>query len=247
MKVKLLIKKVIKFCLPYGILSLYRYKKSGIDRESGNIYYSEQGEDVLLKLYLDKKQGFYVDIGAYDPDSVSVTKEFYLRGWSGINIEPNPIAIKRFVKRRARDININVGVADVNSKLDFYFFGETSTCNTFDKKQYETECEAGGGGIEARVLEIEVMTINNILAKYLPKNQHIDFINLDVENYEMKILEAFDFIKYGPDYFLIEDLTFNNNDIDFMDFSSSELYQLMNKNGYIVLAKTHYTILFKKI
>ncbi|MHB8276898.1 MAG: hypothetical protein ACYDIA_04500 [Candidatus Humimicrobiaceae bacterium] len=36
-----------------------------------------------------KRKGFYVDIGANDPHMFSNTKRFYLRGWTGINIEPN--------------------------------------------------------------------------------------------------------------------------------------------------------------
>ena len=99
---------------------------------------------------------------------------------------------KNFLKTRKRDININVGVADIDSELDFYYIGEESTCNTFDKNHYETNYKSKG--VEASILKIKVMPINNILEKHLPENQHIDFINLDVENYEMKILETFNCI-----------------------------------------------------
>jgi FkbM family methyltransferase len=246
MRINSLLKKIVKLCLPYGLLSFYhRIKKTGHYQENSNFYFSELGEDILLEQYVDNKQGFYVDIGAYNPDRVSVTKKFYLQGWSGINIDPNPVAIKHFSKKRIRDININVGVADVESELDFYFIGEESEQNTFNKEYYELKYKSKG--IEADIIKIKVMTINKILENYLPKNQNIDFINLDVETYEMKILETFDFKKYGPKYFLIEDLTFQNTDTDFMNFTSSALYQLMKKNGYIVVAKVKYTILFKKV
>ena len=245
MGVKSFAKKCIKACVPFGILGLYhRIKQTESFQEFSGIYFSEQGEDILLERYIGKKDGFYVDIGAYHPDRVSSTKKFYLKGWSGINIDPNPVTIKQFLKKRGRDININVGVADIDSELDFYFISAESTCNTFDKDRYETEYRLNGE--EASILKIKVTPINNILEKHLPTNQHIDFINLDVESYEMKILTAFDFAKYGPDYFLIEDLTFLDANVDFMDFSKSPLYQLMKQNGYIVAAKTQYTILFKR-
>jgi len=32
--------------------------------------------------------GFYIDIGAFDPIYISVTKAFSMRGWKGINVEP---------------------------------------------------------------------------------------------------------------------------------------------------------------
>jgi len=35
-------------------------------------------------------RGFYVDVGAYQPQSGSNTYKLYLKGWSGITIEPNP-------------------------------------------------------------------------------------------------------------------------------------------------------------
>jgi len=233
------IKKIIRLFLPYGIIKISNSFKSG------NIYFSEQGEDILLKRYIKKKKGFYVDIGAYNPDIASVTKVFYLRGWNGINIDPNPVSIKIFNKKRKRDINLNYGVADKNSELDFYFFGEKSTRNTFDKITYENECESNKNDV--KILKINVMTINNILDKYTTNNQHIDFMNIDVENYEMKILETLNFEKYGPDYLLVEDLTFKDSNIDFMEFNKSPLFQIMKLKGYIVAAKTQYTILFKKL
>ena len=32
--------------------------------------------------------GFYIDIGAFDPICISVTKAFSMRGWKGINVKP---------------------------------------------------------------------------------------------------------------------------------------------------------------
>jgi len=49
---------------------------------------SQHGEDFILHFLLNfKKQGFYVDIGANDPDHISNSKYFYDRGWNGINVE----------------------------------------------------------------------------------------------------------------------------------------------------------------
>src|SRR3989344_293995 len=68
--------------------------------------YSQQGEDLIIdKLLVGKKKGFYVDVGAHDPVRFSNTKRFYDKGWSGINIDPNPWLIKKFQKQRDRDIN----------------------------------------------------------------------------------------------------------------------------------------------
>jgi hypothetical protein len=74
--------------------------------------YSEFGEDFIAAVLLGfKKEGFYVDIGAFRPKELSVTYYFYRKlGWSGITIEPNPTAKQKFEDQRPRDQFINQGV-----------------------------------------------------------------------------------------------------------------------------------------
>jgi hypothetical protein len=51
------------------------------------ISYAQNAEDVLLWRALGAVQdGFYIDVGANDPQEGSVTKLFYDAGWHGINV-----------------------------------------------------------------------------------------------------------------------------------------------------------------
>ncbi len=94
--------------------------------------YSQEGEDMILQRILgDKKHGFYVDVGAHHPRRFSNTYLFYRRGWSGINIEPNPEAMNAFQVDRERDINLQFGIAEHAENLTYYFFDEPAL-NTFD-------------------------------------------------------------------------------------------------------------------
>jgi FkbM family methyltransferase len=214
-------------------------------------YYGQKGEDVLLQSFFEPNyQGFYVDIGAFDPMVFSNTKHFYDRGWRGINIDANPYSIAIFNKKRNRDINVESGVSDVSGELNFYSFGKYSSIaamNTFDEDAYKLQLKKGFKIEEIR--KVKVGSINDILGKYLPQGQHIDFIDIDVEGFEIQILKTFNFEKYAPDYFLIEDPCLNSTGgrggiYDFMEFSSSPLYKLMHTKGYIVVAKAKYTIIF---
>src|SRR5439155_647679 len=69
-------------------------RSSRLNRVTGKsmsafVSYAQNGEDFTLWCALhDVDAGTYIDIGAYDPDIDSVTRAFYDRGWSGINIEP---------------------------------------------------------------------------------------------------------------------------------------------------------------
>lgn len=69
-------------------------------------------------------KGFYVDIGAHHPFRFSNTAIFYKKGWRGINVEPTPEYYQKFKRYRSKDININIGVSDSNTKLTFYKFDE---------------------------------------------------------------------------------------------------------------------------
>ena len=78
---------------------------------SNFVSYSQDFEDfILFYLFYDKERGFYIDVGANDPNFISVTKAFYERGWYGINIEPLPFKYELLQKFRQRDINIQIGV-----------------------------------------------------------------------------------------------------------------------------------------
>lgn len=56
----------------------------------GIISYAQNYEDVILWRALGGlEDGFYLDVGANDPEELSVTKWFYDQGWHGINLEPS--------------------------------------------------------------------------------------------------------------------------------------------------------------
>ena len=74
--------------------------------------YAQNFEDVILeRLFKEVEQGFYVDIGAWDPSHLSVTAHFYKKGWNGINVEPIAERLECFQKYRSRDINISAAIA----------------------------------------------------------------------------------------------------------------------------------------
>ena len=72
--------------------SIIREKKKILNLLFSNfVSYSQHFEDfILFFLFYNIQKGFYIDVGAFDPNFISVTKAFYERGWYGINIEPIP-------------------------------------------------------------------------------------------------------------------------------------------------------------
>ena len=154
--------------------------------------FAEYYEDfILYVILLDIKNGFYIDIGAYDPHKVSVTKAFYLRGWNGINIEPLPNQFKLFEKDRPNDINLQMVVGNNEGNVTFYTDGQ---CSTVQKKYAKNN-----GSIN-----VIMDTMSNVCKKYVPKGKEVDFCKIDVEGNERDVLLGYDFTNYKPKVFCIE-------------------------------------------
>ena len=183
--------RIRKFSTNYS--SIIQNKKLDYDKELYEFKsFSEYFEDfILYVLLLDIKNGFYIDIGAYDPNKVSVTKAFYLRGWNGINIEPLPNQFKLFEKERPKDINLQMVIGNNEGNVTFYVDGQCSTV----QKKYAKRNES---------INIKMDTMSNICKKYVPEGKEVDFCKIDVEGNERDVLLGYDFDNYKPKVFCVE-------------------------------------------
>jgi FkbM family methyltransferase len=163
--------------------------------------YSQSKEDLILDKFLGyKSNGFYVDVGAYDPSWISNTMRFYKRGWRGINIDPNMDNWKKFLSRRDRDINLNLGVGPKAGALTYYAM-DPPTLSTFSKTNAEKYQKSGLRLVSST--KIPVLPLSSIFSKDCP-HTHIDFMSLDVEGFEMDVLKSNDWEKYRPAYICVE-------------------------------------------
>jgi len=162
--------------------------------------YSQYGEDLIIdKLLSNKSLGFYVDIGASHPMKFNNTYMFYLRGWNGINIDPNPSSKEAFDMIRSRDINYTLGIANKTAKMPFYMMDE-SMYSTFSKKEAD-ESILSGKKLNG-VVPVKVKKLKDVLTKINPK--HIDFMSIDTEGYDFDVLQSNDWKKYKPTVLCVE-------------------------------------------
>src|SRR5215475_150874 len=86
-----------------------------------NISYSQRFEDFhLLRCFPDRARGFYIDIGAGHPVYDNVSFAFYLRGWHGITVEPNPWLAQLSEAVRPRDTRIASLVGVERGEATYY-------------------------------------------------------------------------------------------------------------------------------
>lgn len=144
--------------------------------------------------------GFYVDVGANDPDIDNVTRVFYERGWSGINIEPLFVNSIELRKKRPRDINLEIAVGETEGSITFFEIGKWHGYSTTDA---EIAAQHRKDGLEVVEHEVPVRKLSDVLDESA-KNKTIDFLKIDVEGTELSVLRGMDLRRHRPKIILLE-------------------------------------------
>ena len=229
--------KLKKFLPEYFVNNL-AYLKNEFVTHYAYMAYSQEGEDIILKRMFERKKiGFYVDIGAHHPYRFSNTYFFYKKGWRGINVDATPGSMEKFKKARPRDINLEIPISDKKENLIFYIFNEPAL-NTFDENLAKFRDGKNGYKIIKQIL-LETWTLEELLDKYLPKSTEIDFLSVDVEGMDFKVLKSNNWRKYRPKVVLVEILKSSMEEL-----MNSEIVKFMKKKGYFLFAKTFNTVFF---
>ncbi len=169
-------------------------------------FYSQYGQDKFLfeNLFKEKSNGFYLDIGAHDGITLSNTYLFEKLGWDGVCIEPIPDVFTKLKSNRNCKL-FNCVLSNKKGTENFLVLeGYTEMLSgileNYDPAhliRIDNELRMMGGS--KKVITSESLTFDDL---QLPNI--IDFVSLDVEGSEMKILETIDFNKYHINIISIE-------------------------------------------
>jgi FkbM family methyltransferase len=173
------------------------------------VSYAQNFEDVMLWRALKHvESGFYIDVGANDPEIDSVTKAFYERGWRGINIEPVAQWFQRLEAQRPRDINLQVAAGAKQGELVIYELPDTGL-STVDKAIAERhEAERGYAKAE-RLVPVETLTS---VCRRLHMGP-IHFLKIDVEGAEKDVLDGLDLSIIRP-WIIVVESTLPNTQVE---------------------------------
>lgn len=169
-------------------------------------YYSQSDQDKWVCEFLNfKKNGFYLDIGAYD--GVQTSNTFVLEkelGWSGICIEANSRAFESLSLNR-NSTNLKLALLDYSGFC--WFDGD---CVSSKNSGEKTKCD----------------TLNNVLEENLAPKV-IDYLSIDVEGSEFDILKDFNFDKWQINLITLEHNLYLDG-----DFNKKRLFDLLSKNNF---------------
>ena len=206
--------------------NIYLKNKYFLQRKS----YAMDGEDIAIDLFNKKKNnGFYVDIGAHHPIQRNNTYLLFKKGWEGINIDVNQFSIDLFNFLRPNDLNLQIAVSDKEGDISFFYQKKFSQLNTTDKKIAEENFK---GKFQER--KVKCQTIKNILDNSKYKNKKIDFLNIDVEGAEMKVLETLNFEIYDPSLICIEILGYRDLSLEKreIEIKNNRIFKFLVDRGY---------------
>ena len=212
------------------------------------VYALHELDEKMLK-YLNFNNGFFIEAGANDGISQSNTflyeKEF---GWTGLLVEPNFIKCSQCKTNRPNSIVENYALVS-DSYLNDYIEGdfnhdgyvESLTSMVLDEGDWcddiLRDCKKEKKE-SSNVVKVPAITLNELLEKH--NIQKIDFFSLDVEGYEISVLNGFDIEKYLPTYMLIETTSFENRRKVIFDYMEDRNYKVVEEltiNDYLFKLK----------
>ncbi len=209
------------------------------------ISYSYGGIDsLILHIFKNQKNGFYLDIGCGHPIKNNNTYLLNKKGWSGINIDLDEENIDLFNSYRKKDVNLATAVSDKEGETDLYFYHSKSALNTISKENADFQKAK-----VSKIKKIKTQTINKIIENSPFKDRKIDFLSVDVEGSELSILKNFDFTKYSPKVIVVEylDLSLKKLEIKNLNINNiikSEIYKLIESNNYTLANILHSDLVF---
>ncbi len=166
-------------------------------------------------LFNNKKNGFYIELGAFDGITQSNTYFFEKnRYWKGLLIEPSKKAYELCCKNRPNNIIVNCCCVS-NTYNDNKIFGDfnSSLMSSVNATRLKSD----------NLVDVKVMTLEKILDEN-NINIEIDFLSLDTEGYELPILQGLNLDKYRPKYLLIE--IYNNDYNNILTYLQNKNYTL---------------------
>lgn len=206
--------------------------------EHSKTVFSHWGEDSIEQfIFQDLSTGRYLDIGCYHPALYSNTMALYQRGWTGVNVDPNPFMIEQCGKYRPKDTSINKAVGAEKGHMEYYNFHDWASSNTANKDFAKAVAAVSEIEVPAPTL-VEVLTLADIINEYF-HGKAPDFLNIDVEELDIEVLDSGDWESHRPSVVAVEDISFVADRP-----ADSTIHRFMRERDYILFSRCVFTSLY---
>ena len=144
---------------------------------------------------------------------------------------------EKFKKTRKRDKNLELAISDSNKQMPFYIYKE-SAYNTFNENLVEKLKVKNI--LSKEMVVLKTYKLEYVFDNFLSSNKYIDFLSIDAEGFDLKVLKSNNWKKYRPKFVLIE-----THDFDVDNLDNCEIVNFLYNLDYKLIAVTKLTLIFK--
>jgi FkbM family methyltransferase len=191
------------------------------------VTFSQFGEDIAVQRIaaeLGITRGFYVNAGAFHPIRGSNTLLLHKAGWRGINIEMVPEKVRVF--EQLRPLDRNVCAALDREEHAVYFSSDQASMD----RVYAEPSVTGLKAAQAR-------TLNHVLAEAGHPSRTIDYLDIDCEGLDLRVLQGLDLTRYPVRILTIEALDAT---------AEREITNYLTARGMVLVEQIKWTLVFTK-
>jgi len=189
--------------------------------DDGTKSFSRDGQDkfIIHNIFHEKKNGYFLDIGASNGISENNTylfEKYY--GWKGICCEPDPRDVMELCKNRTCHI-VNCPIYKTTGALinfELHWANHLSGISGYQLENYRS--------IDSDIIHMTTLSLTDCL-KRLNAPTAIDYMSLDTEGSEYEILSTFDFDTYKISYIGLEH--------NFQEPKRANIKNLLLSKGYV--------------
>lgn len=165
------------------------------------VSYAQNFEDVMLwRALKGVESGCYIDVGAQDPVSDSVSKAFYDLGWRGVHVEPVPQFAQLLREQRPDEQVFQAALGATPGTAKLYSIKGTGLSTVVAEVAGRHLAE---NAFVSEELSVPRMTLDMIF-ETLPHGQDIHWLKIDVEGAERAVIDGWSRSKYRPWVVVIE-------------------------------------------
>jgi FkbM family methyltransferase len=192
-------------------------------------------DEVIYERFFAGEKGVFVDVGAATPDFLSISAHYRELGWRVIAVEPNPEFCE--LQRRAGVESLQYACGDHDEDdVDFTLVNQHGQDYLGGKVSYESFSSLGikkeyadlKSGLDERRIKVKMRRLDRLLRECTPPVEHIDILSIDVEGWEMEVLDGLDMSKLRPRVLIIENL-----------FRSPRYVERLIGDGYVLWKRSY--------
>lgn len=158
-------------------------------------------EDVVLHRALRSVvNGFYIDIGAQDPNIDSVSLAFHEIGWRGVHVEPSHFYAEKLRRARPGDEVIQAAIGDPSCRMRFFEVPNTGLSTGVRR----TALRHRAAGYFVEETTVQCLPLAKILEQY--GDREIHWLKIDVEGMEKEVLGSWKPARARPWIVVVESI-----------------------------------------